>query len=123
MAKKTTKTVDLDFAFFTQLLSFYKQNRKAIRIHYRELTKKFLDFNDPDHNPRAFLRQPQFEALEIYIFLKEYLDNAPVHQIFQEWVDKTGSFEGRTIAEQSGQVQMDLLRELSRDQYEAISTA
>ncbi|KAM3112804.1 DEAD/DEAH box helicase [Phormidesmis sp. 146-33] len=120
MAKKIIKTVDLNFAFFTQLLSFYKQKRKAIRTHYRELTKKFLDFNDPDHNPKAYLRQPQFEALEIYIFLKEYLDNAPVHQIFQEWVDKTGNFEGRTIAEQSGQVQMDLLRELSRDQYEAI---
>lgn len=120
MPKKTSKTVNLDFAFFAQLLSFYKQNRKRIRTHYRELTKKFLDFNDPDHNPKAFLRQPQFEALEIYVFLKEYLDNAPVHQIFQEWVDKTGKFEGRTIAEQSGQVQMDLLRELSREQYEAV---
>lgn len=120
MARKSSKTVNLDFAFFAQLHSFYKQNRKRIRIHYRELTKKFLDFNDPDHNPKAFLRQPQFEALEIYIFLKEFLDNAPVHHIFQEWVDKIGKFEGRTIAEQSGQVQMDLLRELSREQYEAV---
>lgn len=120
MAKKTTKTVTLDFAFFTQLLGFYKQNRKRIRTHYRELTKKFLDFNDPDHNPKAFLRQPQFEALEIYIFLKEFLDNAPVHEIFQEWVDHKGKFEGRTIAERSGQIQMELGRELSRDQYAAV---
>ena len=122
MAKKTaqTKAVDLDFAFFAQLHSFYKQNRKRIRTHYRELSKKFLDFNDPDHNPKAFLRQPQFEALEIYIFLKEYLDNAPVHQLFQAWVDSADKFKGRAIADQLGQIQMDLLREQSREQYQAV---
>ena len=31
-----------------------------------------LDFNNPEKNPKAFLRQPQFEALEIYVFLKEF---------------------------------------------------
>lgn len=121
MAKRTTKkSVNLDFAFFTHLHDFYKLNRGRIRTYYRELSKKFLDYNDPDHNPKAFLRQPQFEALEIYVFLKEFLDNAPVHQIFREWLEKTGKFEGRTVAEQSGQIQLEILKEASRDQYEAV---
>ena len=121
MAKRTTKkSVNLDFAFFTHLHDFYKLNRGRIRTYYRELSKKFLDYNDPDHNPKAFLRQPQFEALEIYVFLKEFLDNAPVHQIFREWLEKTGKFEGRTVAEQSGQIQLEILKEASRVQYEAV---
>jgi len=122
MAKRTTKQVDLDFAFFIQLHDFYRANKGRIRTYYRELSKKFLDFNNPDHNPRAFLRQPQFEALEMYIFLKEYLDNDPVHQVFREWADQTGKFEGRTIAEQEGQIQLNVLKEEVKARYEAIFT-
>jgi type III restriction enzyme len=120
MAKRATKSVNLDFAFFTHLHDFYRQNRGRIRTHYRDLTKKFLDFNDPDHNPRAFLRQPQFEALEIYVFLKEFLENAPIHQIFKEWSEQTGKFQGRTVAEKSGQIQLEILREASKETYEAV---
>ncbi|QFZ91272.2 TnsA endonuclease N-terminal domain-containing protein [Synechococcus elongatus] len=121
MAKRTTKkTINLDFAFFTHLHDFYRANKGRIRTYYRELSKKFLDFNNPDHNPKAFLRQPQFEALEIYIFLKEYLDNAPVHQMFKDWSESTGRFEGRTVSNQTGQVQLDVLKQASKDQYEAV---
>jgi type III restriction enzyme len=120
MAKRATKSVNLDFAFFNHLHDFYRQNRGRIRTHYRDLTKKFLDFNDPDHNPKAFLRQPQFEALEIYVFLKEFLDNAPIHQIFKEWSEQTGNFQGRTIAEKSGQIQLEIYRESSKETYEAV---
>lgn len=84
MPRKTSKAVNLDFAFFTHLLNFYQQNKGRIRQNYRTLTKRFLDYNDPE-NSNAFLRRPQFEALEIYIFLKEFLDNAPIHEIFQQW--------------------------------------
>lgn len=119
-ARRTSTKVNLDFAFFTHLHDFYKANRRRIRTRYRDLTKRFLDYNDPDHNPKAFLRQPQFEALEIYVFLKEYLDNAPVHQIFREWADSTSRFEGRTIAERSGQIQLDVIKEASKEQYEAV---
>ncbi|PSB25352.1 TnsA endonuclease N-terminal domain-containing protein [Stenomitos frigidus] len=123
MAKRTTKkSVNLDFAFFTHLHDFYRANKGRIRTHYRELSKKFLDFNNPDHNPKAFLRQPQFEALEMYVFLKEYLGNAPVHQIFRDWADQTGKLEGRTIAEREGQVQLEILKEASKEQYEAVFT-
>lgn len=119
-AKKTSKYVNLDFAFFTHLHNFYKANPGRIRTYYRNLTKRFLYYNDPENNPKAFLRQPQFEALEIYVFLKEYLDNAALHEIFKEWADNTGKFEGRTIAERSGQIQLDILKEASKEQYEAV---
>ena len=119
-SKKTFKNVNLDFAFFTHLHDFYKANRGRIRTYYRSLTKRFLDYNDPENNPKAFLRQPQFEALEIYVFLKEYLDNVAVHEIFKEWADNTGKFEGRTIAERSGQIQLNVLKEASKEQYETV---
>ena len=75
--------VKLDFAFFRFLWRFYQDNRGAIRQNYKELTRKILDFNNPEKNPQAFLRQPQFEALETYVFLKEFLGNAKVEEIFK----------------------------------------
>lgn len=117
MAKRKTQSLDLDFAFFGELHRFYKDNRGRIRNHYRDLTKKFLDYNDPE-NAQAFLREPQFEALEMYVFLKEFLNNAPVHQIFQEWVDKTGDFAGRSPAARRGQ--LDLFEEMTKEQYQAV---
>lgn len=94
---KTTGTsgVTLDFAFFHFLWRFYQDNRGAIRQSYKELTRKFLDFNNPEKNPKAFLRQPQFEALETYVFLKEFLGNAKVEEIFKAWYERSGKFEGR----------------------------
>ncbi|MFL0363144.1 TnsA endonuclease N-terminal domain-containing protein [Pseudobacillus sp. 179-B 2D1 NHS] len=93
MAK--TKDFALDFAFFNYLRDFYEENRGKIRNNYRNLSKKFLDFNDSS-NPNSFLRTPQFEALEMYIFLKEYLDNRQVHQIFEDWYYKKDRFEKRS---------------------------
>ncbi|MFN5727139.1 MAG: DEAD/DEAH box helicase family protein, partial [Pseudanabaena sp.] len=119
MAKRTTKSIDLDFAFFTHLHDFYRQNKGRIRQNYRDLTKKFLDHNDPT-NSKAYLRQPQFEALEIYVFLKEFLDNAPVHEIFRAWSANEDKFEGRAIANRSGQIQLDVFQELSKSQYDVI---
>lgn len=123
MPKKTTsKKVNLDFAFFSQLLSFYQYNKGRIRTHYRNLTKHFLDFNDPS-NSNAFLRQPQFEALEIYVFLKEYLDNQPIHLLFKEWSENKGKFQGRTVQDKQGQIQLDIFKEGSKEQYEAVFKA
>lgn len=118
MPRKSSKAVNLDFAFFTHLLSFYQQNKGRIRQNYRTLTKRILDYNDPE-NSNAFLRRPQFEALEIYVFLKEFLDNAPIHDIFKEWAANEGKFQGRTIAERSGQIQLDIFQEISKEQYDA----
>jgi len=81
---KGKKTIRQDFAFFQALLKFSTDNRGAIRKGYKQLSKQFLDFNDPELRTDAFLRKPQFEALEIYVFLKKCGDNARAHQLFQQ---------------------------------------
>lgn len=114
-----SSTASLDFAFFTHLHDFYRQNRGRIRQSYRELTRKYLDHNDATLNARAYLRQPQFEALEIYIFLKEFLNNAAVHEIYQQWAERTGRFEGRARANAANQAgQLSLFAEQTREEYQ-----
>ena len=125
MANRPKATrASLDFAFFNVLWEFYRSNRGTVRSHYKELTRKFLDFNNPDRNPKAFLRQPQFEALEIYIFLKEFLGNAKVEAIFKDWFEKQGRFaersEGGIIGDSR---QGDLLDRITQEQYKAVFAA
>ncbi|GAA4114520.1 TnsA endonuclease N-terminal domain-containing protein [Enteractinococcus coprophilus] len=84
------------FSFYNELWLFYTQNRGKIRSRYNDLTRKFLAYNDPSENPRAFLRLPQFEALEIYVFFKEFLDNRQVAQVFDEWRNREGVFSERS---------------------------
>lgn len=121
---KVASTASLDFAFFHFLWQFYQGNRGAIRQNYKELTRKFLDFNNPEKNPKAFLRQPQFEALEIYVFLKEFLGNAKVEEIFQAWFEKQGRFAGRGEGGLIGNArQVDLLEQITQDQYKAVFAA
>ena len=62
-------TYDSDFSFHEQLWFFYSENRGKIRSRYNDLTRKFLSYNDKDENKNAFLRKPQFEALEKYVFI------------------------------------------------------
>ena len=125
MAKRAAATsASLDFAFFHFLWQFYQSNRGTVRSHYKELTRKFLDFNNPEKNPKAFLRQPQYEALEIYIFLKEFLGNAKVEEIFQAWFEKKGRFAGRAEGGLIGNArQADLLDQITQDQYKAVFAA
>ena len=78
--------------FNQQLLAFYINNRGKIRAHYNDLTRKFLAYNDRDGNPDASLRRPQFEALEMYVFIKEFLDNKQVYEIFDDWRHRQGCF-------------------------------
>jgi hypothetical protein len=127
MAKRATAKVasaSLDFAFFHFLWQFYQGNRGSIRQNYKELTRKFLDFNNPDKNPKAFLRQPQFEALEIYIFLKEFLGNEKVEEIFQQWFEKKGRFADRSEGGIVGDNrQGDLIDRITQEQYKAVFAA
>ncbi|MBE2182428.1 MAG: DEAD/DEAH box helicase family protein [Anaerolineae bacterium] len=118
MARKS-RQVSIDFAFFNQLWDFYIQNKGRIRQNYRELSRKYLDYNDAS-NAGAFLRQPQFEALEMYIFLKEFLDNEPVYKLFKEWSDGEGRFQGRGVALTSPTMQRGLFDSFSTDQYEEV---
>lgn len=91
MAKKIKNFVE-DFAFYEQLWYYYSENRGKIRSRYNDLTKKFLAYNDRGENPDAFLRQPQFEALEMYVFVKEFLNNAHMYQIFDDWRKRENRF-------------------------------
>lgn len=124
MAKKSLKNAEsssLDFAFFHFLWQFQQANRGAIRSHYKELTRKFLDFNNPERNPKAFLRQPQFEALETYVFLKEFLGNAKIETIFKEWFERTGKFEGRKFGSFRGTAGQEMFSFGDSDELELSS--
>ena len=116
MVKKTQ--VSLEFAFFGPLRDFYVDNRRHIRSHYKDLSKKFIDFNDPKEND-SFLRVPQFEALEMYVFLKEFCGNVPVHQLFRDWFEKKEVFERRsTISPRRSQG--SLFDTVTETQYESL---
>lgn len=92
MAKKNTTAFVEDFAFYEQLWFYYETNRGKIRSRYNDLTKKFLAYNDSNENSDAFLRQPQFEALEMYVFIKEFMNNAHMYQMFDEWRKRENRF-------------------------------
>lgn len=87
-----SNNVNLQTSFFQALKFFYDTNKKVIKRSYKDLTKKYLDYNDKECNPDAFLRKPQFEALEMYIFIKEFLNNQSVSEIFKDWMEKKGGF-------------------------------
>lgn len=131
MAKKPTSTSStsaLDFAFFRLLWQFYEDSKRGPkktnpREHYKDLTKKFLDYNDPKTSPNVFLRRPQFEALEMYIFLKEFMENAKVEQLFADWYHQKGKFEGRVkggFNANSPQASLELGDEIELQNYEAV---
>lgn len=122
--RASAANASLEFAFFLVLWQFYQSSRGSIRQNYKELTRKFLDFNNPDRNPKAFLRQPQFEALEVYVFLKEFMGNAKVEEIFQAWFEKKGRFAARSEGGLMGNAQQgDLLDRITQEQYRAVFEA
>lgn len=104
MAKK--KSSHIDFPFYTYLKLYHDTNKRKIYSSYKPLTRKFLDFNNPE-NSTAYLRKPQFEALEMYVFVKEYCKNDFLYQIFDDWFNKKEAFEGREtqgLSEATGQI-------------------
>ena len=109
------KEVGMEFAFFEFLRSFYVDNRGIIRNRYREITKKYLDYNDKEKNPDAFLRTPQFEALEMYVFVKEFMTNQQMYQMFDDWSKRNGVFSDRRFYDEAGQ--MTLYDAYSPKQY------
>lgn len=93
MAKK--KIQETEFAFFLCIRQFIEQERKRIYKEIKPLSRKFLEFNDQSKRVDAFLRKPQFEALETYVFLKEFCHNKKVWEIFENWYERKEEFEGR----------------------------
>ena len=96
MAAKQKQTFVEDYAFNEQLWWYYVNNRSKIRSRYNDLTKKFLAYNDKNENKDAFLRQPQFEALEMYVFIKEFMGNAHMYEMFDAWRKREGKFSDRS---------------------------
>ena len=108
MAKRSMQANS--FAFFDFLQEFYLNNKGRIRNRYKDLTKKFLDYNDSEKNPHAYLRRPQFEALEIYVFLKEFCGNPQIYDLFDKWFKREGDFADDTVytVSKAGSGQMSL---------------
>lgn len=116
MAKQLT--YDPNFSFSQQLWEFYDANRGKIRSRYNDLTRKFLAYNDSNENPHAFLRKPQFEALEIYIFIKEFMKNQQVYEMFDDWRNRRNEFSDASYyaVDKSRQASLfDSLTELNTD--------
>ena len=99
---------DSNFSFHEQLWHYYTANRGKIRSRYNDLTRKFLAYNDCEQNPHAFLRQPQFEALEMYVFIKEFMGNPQVYQMFDDWRNRRNHFSDASYysVSRSGQISM-----------------
>lgn len=120
--KKKTVAVNLDFSFFEFLREYYENNKGRIRQHYRDLTKKFLEYNDPSTGEGAFLRPPQFEALEMYVFIKEFLDNETMLNLVFDWHNREGRFSNEDnwmikANEASGQMSF---YDLSEEEFEIL---
>lgn len=92
MAKRNQPISDNFFSFFEALKQYYVGHKGKIRRNYKDISRKYLDYNDPDINPKAFLRRPQFEALEMYVFIKEFLNNQQIYDIFTKWYRREGIF-------------------------------
>jgi len=119
MAKKKAPK-HIEFPFYSYLKQFHDDNRKLVYSSYNPLTKKFLNFNNPE-NPNTWLRQPQFEALEIYVFLKEFCENQTLSLVFKEWYEKSGPFQGRidTGIDANNQLQLFGPKEFDSDDLES----
>ncbi len=78
--------------FFEVLSQFYRENKGKIWKNYRIPTRKFLEFLDPEAG--GCLRRPQFNAFEIYVFLKEFCQNAPITKVFEDWCEGENQFKG-----------------------------
>lgn len=112
--KKSSVTPLIDFNFFTTLTYFYKSRKLKLRSRYKNISKQFLNFNEEN----GFLRTPQLEALEMYVFIKELLDNKNVAEIFEEWANYKGVFEKRDgVDNQGNSVLLDIH---NKEEYQKI---
>ncbi len=98
MARAKKNSATIDFPFYQYLQSFIEQEHKKVYTTFKPLSRKFLSFNNKKENASAFLRPPQFEALEMYVFLKEFCNNDKLWKVFEDWYNHTNEFEGRRFA-------------------------
>lgn len=113
-------TYSNDFSFYQQLWYYYNDNRGKIRSRYNDLTRKFLAYNDKKENPNAFLRVPQFEALEMYVFVKEFMNNAQVYEMFDDWRNRRNRFSDASYYAVTKNGQVSMFTELAEKQTDTI---
>lgn len=113
---KEKNSFDQVLAFDRQLWYFYTCNRGKIRSRYNERTKAFLDYNDKDKRSDAYLRRPQFEALEMYVFIKEFLGNKQIKDIFDDWANKRGDFSERSFYSVDKNGVQDMFADITKEQ-------
>lgn len=119
MPRGRTTTATIDFPFYQYLQYFLQSEHKRVYAAFKPLSKKFLNYNNPKENAKAYLRLPQFEALEMYVFLKEFCENQKLWQVFEQWYNKNGKFEGRLsagIESRTGQISMFDVTEVGQDE-------
>lgn len=112
--RKIVASDEVSTPFFHYLWSFYSSNRGRIRAHYKDLTKRILDYGDSE-NAGAFLRKPQYEAFEMYVFLKEYLDNPRLADLLDDWRNNRGKFQLRSTVLSA---QPDMFKEQDASAYD-----
>ncbi|MBE6290309.1 MAG: type III restriction endonuclease [Bacteroidaceae bacterium] len=117
MARIKSTTATIDFPFYQYLQYFLQAEHKRVYSAFTPLSKKFLNYNNPKENAKAYLRVPQFEALETYVFLKEFCENQKLWEIFEQWYNKTGKFEGRVSAGigKTGQLELFGVTEVNQE--------
>lgn len=93
---ESTSTLSL----FEYLRLFYNEHKRVIRQDYKDLTKKILSHANPA-NANSYLRTPQYEAFEMYVFLKEYLNNPKLGDLFENWCNNKGRFSREVYAKPS----------------------
>jgi type III restriction enzyme len=117
MASTTKRSKEIDFPFYLYLRLFLEQEKKKVYSSFSPLTRKFLNFNNSE-NSKSYLRKPQFEALEMYVFLKEFCGNKFLYQIFEEWFYKTNQFLNRPEMGLSKIGQIEIFSPLEADKEE-----
>lgn len=117
MARIKSTTATIDFPFYQYLQYFLQAEHKRVYSAFTPLSKKFLNYNNPKENAKAYLRVPQFEALETYVFLKEFCENQKLWEIFEQWYNKTDKFEGRVSAGigKTGQLELFGVTEVNQE--------
>lgn len=115
-----SNTLDVNFLFFEQLNWYYQNNKGKIKKCYKDLTRKFLSYNDVNENKDAFLRKPQFEALEMYVFLKEFAENPQVSDLFDKWHTREGKFSDASYYSVNRKGTLDLFADLNAKQTDSV---
>lgn len=122
MAKKK---ITNSYPFYEALRYFFLEKEREIRKFFTPLSRKILDFNDKRKNPKAFLRTPQFEALQTYVMVKELLNNRQMCDIFADWYNKRNAFDSRgpfnsRNIQSGGYFQGNFFDDLTRQDYEDV---